>query len=208
MYFIVYKITNKINNKEYIGTHKTSNLSDDYMGSGVHLKRAKEKYGLENFSKEIIFRAVSSDVMYFIERMLVDDGYVYRGNTYNLKLGGCGGFDYINSNGLNNNGDRRYVERNKKISSTMLNQYKTGERISPFIKLHKEGKINYCTTLGMIFGPHSEETRKLMQEKSKGEKNSQFGSMWIYNLELKENKKVPKGDSIPDGWLKGRKMKF
>ena len=41
-----------------------------------------------------------------------------------------------------------------------------------------------------------------------GEKNPQYGSMWIYNLELKESKKIPKGDNIPDGWLKGRKMKF
>ena len=40
-----------------------------------------------------------------------------------------------------------------------------------------------------------------------GKGNSQFGTMWIYNLELKESKKVPKGD-VPDGWLKGRKMKF
>ena len=41
-----------------------------------------------------------------------------------------------------------------------------------------------------------------------GKGNSQYGTMWIYNLDLKESKKIPKGNDIPDGWLKGRKIKF
>ena len=48
---------------------------------------------------------------------------------------------------------------------------------------------------------------KVMSLSQSGKCNSQYGSMWIYNLELKESKRIPKGD-IPDGWLKGRKMKF
>ncbi len=41
MYFIVYKITNKI----YIGVHRTTNINDSYMGSGTILKRSRKKYG-------------------------------------------------------------------------------------------------------------------------------------------------------------------
>ena len=50
MYFIVYKITNNINNKEYIGAHKTSDLDDDYMGSGKHLKHSQKNY----FFREVL----------------------------------------------------------------------------------------------------------------------------------------------------------
>ena len=32
--------------------------------------------------------------------------------------------------------------------------------------------------------------------------------MWIYSLEEKISKKIPKGNVIPEGWLKGRKIKF
>lgn len=49
------------------------------------------------------------------------------------------------------------------------------------------------------------------QGKHKGCKNSQFGTCWIYNLELKENKKIDKKELetyINHGWIKGRKQKF
>lgn len=37
-----------------------------------------------------------------------------------------------------------------------------------------------------------------------GKKNSQFGTMWICNIALEENKKIPKNEVLPEGWIKGR----
>ena len=37
-----------------------------------------------------------------------------------------------------------------------------------------------------------------------GKKNGSFGTMWICNVDLQENKKISKDDEIPDGWVKGR----
>lgn len=49
-----------------------------------------------------------------------------------------------------------------------------------------------------------------MREKAKlrtGDKNSQFGTMWIMNSESGESKKIKKDAIIPDGWVRGRKLK-
>ena len=56
--YTIYLITNEINGKNYVGKHKLQKNeaieSRRYMGSGAALNRAKQKYGIENFSKEIL----------------------------------------------------------------------------------------------------------------------------------------------------------
>lgn len=91
MFYLVYKITNQINGKIYIGVHKTSNDKDSYMGSGKALIRAQQKYGLENFTKEILHYCSSEEEMYNKEEELVNREFVIREDTYNLKVGGKGG---------------------------------------------------------------------------------------------------------------------
>jgi group I intron endonuclease len=61
---IIYKTTNIINGKQYIG--KDKNNDPYYMGSGSDLKKAIKKYGRSVFTKEIIEHCNSID--HLIER--------------------------------------------------------------------------------------------------------------------------------------------
>lgn len=88
MYYTVYKITNLINNKEYIGYHQTNNLDDGYMGSGKLIKRAVKKYGIENFQKEYISIFDNREDAESLEAILVSEEYSLREDTYNICLGG------------------------------------------------------------------------------------------------------------------------
>lgn len=54
MYGYIYETTNLINNKKYIGKHKSNKFDKDYYGSGIGLKRALNKYGKENFKIRIL----------------------------------------------------------------------------------------------------------------------------------------------------------
>lgn len=49
----IYMWTNNINSKKYVGSHK-GKIDDGYVGSGKAFKKAVKKYGLNNFSRQIL----------------------------------------------------------------------------------------------------------------------------------------------------------
>jgi len=195
-----YRIENKINGNFYYGVHKTDNLEDGYMGSGLRLQRAFKKYGVENFDKKIIAFFNTYEEALNMESEIVTEQLVLDNKCYNLKRGGNGGFERnISIIGASNRAKKlwknpEYIKMMRQLASKTLK------------KLIKEGIIERCNWTGR---KHKEESKRLIGEKNsiyqKGEGNSQYGTCWITNG--KENKKIHKGDLIPDDWRLGRKIK-
>ena len=90
IFYTIYKITNLINNKIYIGCHKTINLNDNYFGSGTKIKEDINKYGKDNFKKEYLFFVSNQEEMYDMESKIVNEIFINDENTYNIVKGGYG----------------------------------------------------------------------------------------------------------------------
>lgn len=103
-FYTVYKTTNKINNKIYIGSHETFDLNDKYIGSGKAFKHAVKKYGKENFTKEILFIFDNKQEMLEKEKELVNKNFIISNENYNLIEGGVlntAGYVSATNNGSN-----------------------------------------------------------------------------------------------------------
>lgn len=88
MVHYVYLITNKINNKKYIGKH-SGELDDNYLGSGENIRAAIKKYGKENFEKTILYIADSEEECYAAEEKIIKDfNAVESDEYYNISPGG------------------------------------------------------------------------------------------------------------------------
>lgn len=220
MFYYLYEIRNLVNNKIYVGVHKTKNLDDGYMGSGKVINRAIEKHGIENFTKVILETFDTSEAMYAREKEVVTEEFLSRKDVYNLRRGGHGGFDYINKQGLSCKGFDSFAQKNRSISpfcnlDKYTEEWKTEVCRKRLLGIKKKqmnggwkGGFNKKINLEMTQRSLSESSRKKRIntfEKighQQGQKNSQFGKMWITNGN--ESIKILKTESIPAGWRKGR----
>ena len=115
----IYKITNKINGKTYIGQHKYKKLNDSYMGSGSYLAVAKKKYDIENFEKEIlVFNITSKEFINTLEKEYIAFYRSIGKAEYNISDGGDGA------------NHKQTEETKKKISKTLKGHkgYWTGKK--------------------------------------------------------------------------------
>lgn len=100
-FYIVYKTINLISGKEYIGTHCSNYLTDDYLGSGLELNKDIEELGIENFKRFNIQVFYNHHDMVECENRLINSDYLLRDDTYNAVKGGANmscsevDFDYL-----------------------------------------------------------------------------------------------------------------
>lgn len=122
-FHFIYKVTNRVNGKYYIGVHNTTDLGDGYKGSGNILKEAYKKYGKKSFDFEIMEFFETAEESYNKESEIVNEDLVKDPMCYNVMLGGkgsktgylpmkntmTGDIEYINI--TDNNG--KYISVNK-----------------------------------------------------------------------------------------------
>lgn len=117
-------------------------------------------------------------------------------------------------------GDDRYLVSNELVSDgEALADYNNIEELYPSVVTTDSTIQNYLATetfnlasANVAACDNFTATRAavgvLNSSYQAGEGNSQYGTQWIYSDEEKTSKKIRVTDDIPDGWIKGRKIKF
>lgn len=160
----IYRITNNINKKTYIGQHKYETLNDDYFGSGKILKMAINKYGKSNFTMEYLITKIPSRKYADIaEKRYIEIERQHGKSQYNILDGGQG---FV--------GGHHSLETRRKIGTASKgNKYALGKNIG-----NKHALGNHL----------SEEVRKKMGQSRKGNTNN--GISFIKCIETNEIKRT------------------
>ena len=133
MVYLIYETINILNGKRYIGKHATNNINDNYLGSGLYLNNAINKYGRENFSKKILFQFETEDEMNAKEIELITLDVVSDDMYYNIALGGQGGVIVLKE------GHPLYEKTCLNISKAKL---AISDKVSSIVKeLHKTKRV-------------------------------------------------------------------
>ena len=133
MRYVIYKITNSINGRYYIGRHATKNINDEYMGSGKAISNAVKKYGKDAFVKEIIAEAQSREELWELEKQIVNETVVKDPLSYNMTYGGKSYLD-----GLKKYNPAKFLQHQSnagKIGGVKVYEGKTPEQVKEWHSL-------------------------------------------------------------------------
>lgn len=222
----IYKITNLLNKKIYIGKDTTNDKN--YFGSGLLIKRSIEKFGINNFKKEILEECETNEELCEKEKKWIE---VFNSTNldigYNISGGGDGG-DVISNHPNKENILKKISEtmKTKKFSekhkqNLSENHYSSKYRIGKtYIEMYGDEKAKlYIDKLKLARKKYNNQKDRLGEKydnyilKLKGRfmgddnpmKKNKY--MWYYNPETKEETRIVENKIIPLGFIKGRKKK-
>ena len=168
----IYKITNTVNGKSYIGQTRhdaeKTRIRDHLTGNSKAnelVKRAVEKYGRDAFTYEILYDGIIPELLDSYEIEAIKKFNTISPHGYNLTTGGGGG--------------SRSEETCRKIAAA-----NTGEKHPNYGKPPwNKGKKTPIETrrkqseakIGKKRPPFTDETRRKLSEANKGEKNHFYG---------------------------------
>ena len=203
----VYIWTNNINGKRYIGSRKGT-PDDGYIGSGFAFKAAVNKYGIENFTRRIVYRGKGYRKM---ETMFI----INANDALNSK-------EFYNLMHLTDGYCEHSEESKAKISASQLGERnpmfgKTGKNSPLFGKKYSEESIAKRSGENHpMFGKtgenhpafgrkHSDETRAKMSDAKTGENHPMFGKKGLVfwnNGTISKRSKTSPGPDFVRGRLK------
>lgn len=149
----IYKTTNLINGKIYIGQHQNAYPDRDYFGSGKTLKKALKKYGKNNFIIEVLRWADSKE-----ELDQMEIGFIKAYNSTNRNIG----YNITNGGEGWGRGTHHTKETIIKMSKSQSNRIVSDETRKILSEAHK-GIPSMRRGI-----PISEETKRKMSESLKG----------------------------------------
>lgn len=199
-YHFIYKTICKITGKYYIGMHSSDSLDDGYLGSGKILGYSRHKYGDENHTREILEYCETREQLKFREKEIVNEDLLKDPLNINLKYGGEGGWDHISS--ISHRPGNTVMQASLTREQRCLRSKKSANT-------RKNRGYRPNKTKGFTGKKHSKVTILKMKQShiglQNGEKNSQFGTIWINDGKI--NKKIKNTESIFEPWKKGRIIK-
>ena len=205
MNYYIYQITNLLDEKIYIGkrTTKKEPHKDKYLGSSDLVKRAIQKYGLENFRKDILCCCYSSEELEAKEAELVNESFIKRSDTYNRHVGGKGGWQHINNDPSKRKEvseiAKTWCKENNWVPSDFWTEDNRKTVIANAKKIQKKATeaarsvpkhivSNHCLGSRFYIDPCSLQRKRFIQEKQP--------SGWIL---LKEHYELTR--TIPERWF-------
>lgn len=198
-YHFIYKTTNILSGRYYIGMHSTDDLEDGYLGSGNRLRLAVRKHGKENFKREILEFCENREKLTLREKDIVNLDELSKKECMNLKVGGEGGWS--------ENANLKFIYL---LENDIDFKKRHSDKMSKVIKKsYEEGKIDKNVNYDWSGKNHTNETKYKISNTKKGsgigETNTQYGTCWITKEGV--NKKVKKDIIdlyLADGWNIGR----
>lgn len=185
VYGYVYKITNKLNGKCYIGQRKSQKVDEHYWGSGNLIQAATKKYGVENFDRVILEWCNSKEELNQSEIKWISEYDSVR-TGYNLSPGGNGGYLGEVASRKVSEGLKRYYSdpENRRKHSESLKGMSNGQRgrtkdTHSYIR-DQANRLHQRYVQGELVPPmqgkkHSIATKQIMSECKIGEQNPFYG---------------------------------
>lgn len=204
MYGYIYKITNKINGKIYIGQHSKSDgsleeMDESYWGSGIKIINAIKKYGKEAFTREILYWCDSLEELNNKEKYYITTLNCLDDNLgYNIAEGGSAG--NLISRYSKEEKEAHYNKISKGNKKVWENIEIRNKYLKSFCNRRQSWKNNISKSLiGHKGHPMSKENKEKLKQRSLGNKyglgnKSRTGQKFSEETKNKlslANKKVP-----------------